>query len=135
MKLTSEQKEQITRALGSPFGRLKATIDGVEVAFEVRSRGPLEFSIMPFIDGKFLGTWLITTLDETFGARLLRKRSKRLCSKKEVAAWRKLDKKRAAEMDAKRIETRDFFKKPSQLIRHLEREFERVEIQEASPCG
>jgi len=70
---------------------------------------------------------------DQFGARLLWTRSRRVFPKKTIAAWRKFDKKRAAEMDAKRVESRYFFKKPAQLIRHLEREFDRVEIQGAHP--
>lgn len=127
MRFTKAQKERIESALGHSFGRIEMRIDGHDVTFEVRPGGDLKYFIMPFIDGRFTGGWLFHDSTE-FGSRLLQTRLRRAHPKKYCDAWRKIDKKRAAELDKARIKSRDFFRSPKQLVAHLAREFESVEI-------
>lgn len=127
MKFTKEQEERIEVALSSAYGRVSTVIDGRNVTFEVRQGKGLQYLIMPFVDGKFSGRWLSAT-SEDFGSRLMRRSSRRVCPKKVIEKIRKSDKKRAKELDELN-ESRGFFSSPRQLVAHLAREFESVDVE------
>lgn len=73
--LDKAQWAQVLKALSCSWGSVKLLVDGLSVTLEVRQSGPLQYVVMPFVDGFNHGRWILEDCPER---RLLCRPVKRL---------------------------------------------------------
>jgi hypothetical protein len=138
-------------ALSHGFGRAKLVAEGREVIFEVRQAKPLVYRIVPFVNGEFRHKWALPDTffndvdrrtprqtepdDETdrFAQRLMRPRVSKVYGPTRLKELNKIYRKAGLDPITKeKNEARylDVWHCPKALVRHLEREFESIEILE-----
>ena len=137
MKLDKETREQLIERLGSPFANVKLKVDGIDVNYQARPFKPLQFCLVPFIDGTFEWRW--TRRPEDQGeerdakiARLFLRPRKRYVTAPSKLKKENRMRKRAglAQISPERntIQTRDLWFCPKALVRHLEKEAQSIEV-------
>jgi hypothetical protein len=103
--VTPEEKALWARAaaaLMGPWRSVELTVDGYQLTLEVRMLDPLRFAIMPFVDGKFSGKWLVEDCEER--RRFIRPSTRHLYSAKDQRSLaRAYGKKEAAERFGKTL--------------------------------
>ncbi|MGB6056318.1 MAG: hypothetical protein WBG17_13890 [Burkholderiaceae bacterium] len=58
MKLTEEQKTELTRQLSHPWGAVDLMCDGYRIALRVQQSKALTFRVMTYVNGYFKGEWV-----------------------------------------------------------------------------
>jgi len=59
--MTAEAWKSVERQLESPWGSVKLRVDGYDLVLQVQQEAPRHFVIMPYVNGRFLGQWLLHT--------------------------------------------------------------------------
>lgn len=90
---TREQWRTVESALSRPYGNAVLLIDGYTVTFQVVPLKPLHYTICTYVQGKFLGKWLMEDCEER--RRFFRVRERKMLSSKVRAEFVKEYGKRA----------------------------------------
>lgn len=137
-KIPEPARTELINSLSHAHGRARLVIDGQDVAFEVRLEKPLHYLILPFVDGSFQGKWLMRpdeSLDDVgrFAQRLLRPRIMKLYGPKRLKEFNLIRKRAGLALITKEQNEWSqptFWRCPKALVRHLEKEFDSIEIVE-----
>lgn len=145
-KIPEPARQRLIDRLSGPFGHARLQVDGRDVTFQVRrySDKPLTYRIVPFVDGTFRHGWAIAldgmepVADQEIGRRLMRQRYRSLFTGKRLKQHNRVQKilgKKPMTQEENRRTYWDLWHCPKALVRHLEREFDSIEILEPSDAA
>lgn len=135
-KIPEPQRSEIIWKLSKAFGYCELVLDGEKVSFQVQLYKPLMYVIRPFINGYFRGGWLLEDTgteipDKVLARRVLRSRTTPMWDQKTLKSLNRG--RRAAGFkpitkEQNRRRWLDIWHCPKSLVRHLEKQFDSIEI-------
>lgn len=62
--MTRDEWNAVRERLSGSFGRVDLVVDGYQLQLTVQRVGPLKYEILPYVNGKFDGSWIVQRTDE-----------------------------------------------------------------------